>query len=320
MFDGTACVPGGVATVDGLSNMSSSLVKRNRAVHGGATYTSTHAAIAVAHTVLANNSATAGGGAMLFAGVPDGSALSNTMRHEWLARGRSAVGVTWSHLAIHNNTAAAGGGVFWQLPLPYSSALPLPHVSCTQCLVSHNSGRDVATTGVSVQWLPLSGTAVASAVLASGISIIAHVADSVVPRAAVVDALGQTARLDNTTDCSLALVNSSDDTSNALPRSLRVERGILNLDDVVVVANVGASMELHATCTLLSPTSGAAVATVEATIDVEQCSPGWDLSAQRVCRLCLPGFYSPFGRVCLPCPTGGDCVQPTRAGDTQVGQ
>ena len=301
---------GAVAVYDALVNASDTILTRNRAGSGGAALVSHHAAVALHGVAFTNNSAVAAGGAVMFAGIPDGAALRSTYLppHATPQQQPQGRGVSWSSVASVDNRAVSGGGIFWQLPLPHTGGADLPTRLCEGCVFARNTGGDVATSAVTIGLLPVHAP-VTSASVASGVSVRDQLGPNDRPRAAILDVFNNSVMLDSMTVCSVALFSQKDASAVVAPRSVRSDSGALSFAGLTFLANVDASLVMETTCVLASPLGGSVRAATSVAINMEACRPGWDQSSQRVCRRCLLGFYSPAGKVCLPCPDGRVCTR-----------
>lgn len=294
------------------ANITRCLTRGNAALSGAGLAAGASVLLTTDSSVWVNNAATHNGGAMLFEGIP-GSALVN-------GTATAAVGgITWRNISAVANSAVVGGGVYWGLPLPYSSRdTPLPTGQCRNCTLLRNTGGDVSTSAVAVALYPV-GTSITQMQLASGMRIADYVLEETErPRVALLDALGTPARLDNTTVCAVAISNSTDPTATVAPLFVQAAAGVLRFDGLVVRGNPDTRLELQTQCTLTSPLGGSLPVTTIVRATVNSCLPGWDLTSDRVCRRCLPGAYSPHGKLCKPCPEAADCEDVLGEGDKEV--
>ena len=298
-----------------MLDISTAAILKNSAESGGGAEVDSVSRLLANGTVWHRNVAHADGGGLLFSSTPGPSGSDASTAVEPLP-GRV---VAWSRQVIAANVAGAGGGVFTRLDLPYPvNPAPLPTDGCIVCRVFNNSGFDEATTGVRIAVNPQDGIMK----VASGMSFDTFATENPeasVPAILVLDALGQTSRLDNSTSCKLAVHALQDPTASLAPRELVASAGIVSLGSLAVRSNVNVSLQLLAVCSFVSPAGQAVTQTATVQVRIQTCLPGWDLTADRSCRLCLAGSYAPTGLLCQPCPPGGNCEQGVGDGADEVG-
>ena len=213
--------------------------------------------------------------------------------------------VSWRDVAIRHNVARFGGGVFWTLDLPFPQHISLPHSPCIHCMLSNNTGRDMATSAFGVSMLtPQSTFAAPSGML---FAEYAQSTDTILPVAAIVDLFGQPTAMDSTTQCAVEASSLREAVAGVLPLQLQVESGVIPLGNLQILADLNQAVKIEVNCPIQSPLQGSIVGTSSLTVRVVTCLPGWDLTDARVCRRCLPGTYSTAGLKCLPCPEAALC-------------
>ena len=317
-----AAARGGGGMFDsGPSMLYTSLLRRNEAMDGGGVFMNQAALLHAEQVVWSANSATHGGGALLFNDdlgiVPtDSSAGNGTNVTDILASGSLSAAanpnvhlwpqaLTWTSCAVVNNTAQAGGALYWRLKLPrVGPLLPL----CSNCTLQHNSMPQNASSGMRVASLPETAP-VTDVVVRSGSAwgrSIETIAER--PRSAVLDLWHQTAPLDNTTQCVMTMHNNTDVEAFIPNAPLSAQFGVVDLDSLFVNSEIDSTMDLLFTCTVVSDLDATQhVNEFDIHVRVRTCTPGWDLSKTKVCTRCLPGQYSPLGIHCSPCPGAGNC-------------